>query len=152
MGVYDSNEDLAAASLSGLAHLAHLLGTTLVLSHFESLGAQMQSRGFLVPAPISNSGKATLSTYTTLAVTPTKKPLVYAASKHPWRWTRTTFFPDSAPKANRQAREPPAEVPNGTGGAKTNRLADKAVLSANYVPMAVPVKRIPNVGPPIVKK
>ncbi|KAM7532766.1 hypothetical protein Aperf_G00000129609 [Anoplocephala perfoliata] len=151
MGVYDTNEDLAAASLSCLAHLAHLLGTALVMSHFGSLGAQMESRGFLAPAPLSNSDKTALSTYTTLAINPTKKPLVYAASKRPWRLARATFFPDSAPKADRQAREPPVEITNGTEGAKTNRLADMAMLSANYVPMAAPVKRVPN-GPSIVKK
>lgn len=153
MGIYDSNEDLAAASLSGLAHLAHLLGTGLVMSHFQSLGAQMESRSFLTPTPFSDVDKASLPLYTTLTTAPAKKPLVYTASKRPWRRTRTSFFPDSAPKANRQAREPPAETPIGNGSTgKTSKLADMAMLSANYVPMPAPVKRVPNVGPPIVKK
>ncbi|KAM3172155.1 hypothetical protein ACTXT7_015140 [Hymenolepis weldensis] len=153
MGIYDSNEDLAAASLSGLAHLAHLLGTGLVMSHFQSLGVQMESRSFLTPTPLSDVDKASLPLYTTLTTAPAKKPLVYTASKRPWRRTRISFFPDSAPKANRQAREPPAETPIGNGSTgKTSRLADMAMLSANYVPMPAPVKRIPNVGPPIVKK
>lgn len=154
MGVYDNNEDLSAASLSGLGHLAHLLGTSLVMSHFLSLGAQMESRSFLTPAQLSDFDKTHLSLYTTLATAPTKKPLVYTPSKRPWRCTRATFFPDSAPKSNRQAREPPAEKPieNGSSTGKGGRLADLAVLSANYVPMAAPIKRAPNIGPPIVKK
>ncbi|VDO04133.1 unnamed protein product [Rodentolepis nana] len=153
MSVYDANEDLAAASLSGVAHLAHLLGTGLVMSHFQSLGAQMESLSFLTPTPLSDVDKASLRLNTTLTTAPTKKPLVYTASKKPWRRTRTSFFPDSAPKSNRQVREPPAETPIRNGSAnKTSKLADLAVLSPNYVPLAAPVKRVPSVGPPVVQK
>ncbi|EUB63981.1 Protein-associating with the domain of ezrin [Echinococcus granulosus] len=130
MGVYDVNEDLAVASLSGLAHLAHLLGITCTMGHFQSLGSQLENRGFLT----TSLDPETSSAYHKLMVAPTKKPIAYCIAKRPWRRTRVTFYPDSSPKANRQAREASTETRNDT----ERRLCDMAVLSAKYVPTGVP--------------
>ena len=154
MGIYDSNENLAVASLSGLSHLAHLLGTATTMSHFQSLGAQMDSRGFLttstLPPSDTNNKSSTAPTSYTLAVTPTKKPLIYSPSKRPWRCTHATLFPDAAPKANRQARDAPPET-TVNGGPR--RLCDMAVLSSKYVPTAAkPALKPGAICPPMIKK
>ncbi|CDS37541.1 protein associating with the carboxyl terminal [Echinococcus multilocularis] len=144
MGVYDVNEDLAVASLSGLAHLAHLLGITCTMGHFQSLGSQLENQGFLT----TTLDPETSSAYHKLMVAPTKKPIAYCITKRPWRRTCVTFYPDSSPKANRQAREASTETRNDT----ERRLCDMAVLSAKYVPTAVPVRKSGDVCPPIARK
>lgn len=144
MGVYDVNENLAVASLSSLAHLAHLLGIASTMSHFQSLGSQMESRGFLTTSLDPESSSA----YYTLTLAPTKRPIAYCIAKRPWRRTRVTFYPDSSPKANRQARETSAETRNDTG----RRLCEMAVLSAKYVPTTAPVKKPGDICPPVVIK
>ncbi|VDK37220.1 unnamed protein product [Taenia asiatica] len=144
MGVYDVNESLAVASLSSLAHLAHLLGITCTMGHFQCLGSQMENHGFLTTSLDPESSSACY----TLTVVPTKRPIAYCIAKRPWRRTRVTFYPDSSPKANRQARETSTETHNATGG----RLCEMAVLSANYVPTTVPVKRPGDICPPVVRK
>lgn len=154
MGVYDANENLAVASLSGLSHLAHLLGIATTMSHFHSLGAQMESRGYLTVASLpqsdTNMNSSMTPNFHTLAVAPTKKPLIYNSGKRPWRRTQATLFPDAAPKAYRQARDAPSET---TMNGKGRRLCEMAILSANYVPTAVvPVKNPGATCPPVVKK
>ncbi|KAL5967024.1 Protein-associating with the carboxyl-terminal domain of ezrin [Taenia solium] len=144
MGVYDVNESLAVASLSSLAHLAHLLGITCTMGHFQCLGSQMENHGFLTTSLDPESSSA----YYTLTVVPTKRPIAYCIAKRPWRRTRVTFYPDSSPKANRQARETSTETHNDRGG----RLCEMAVLSSNYVPTTVPVKRPGDICPPVVRK
>ncbi|KAL5107611.1 Protein-associating with the carboxyl-terminal domain of ezrin [Taenia crassiceps] len=144
MGVYDVNENLAAASLSSLAHLAHLLGITYTMGHFQSLGSQMESRGYLTTSLDPDSPSA----YCTLTLAPTKRPIAYCIAKRPWRRTRVTFYPDSSPKANRQARESSTETRNEPG----RRLCEMAVLSANYVPTTAQAENSGDICPPAVRK
>ncbi|VDM21505.1 unnamed protein product [Hydatigera taeniaeformis] len=144
MGVYDVNEHLAVASLSCLAHLAQLLGVTCTMGHFQSLGSQMDSRGFLTTSPDPDSPPA----YYNLMVAPTKRPITYNIAKRPWRRTQVTLYPDSAPKANRQARAASTETRNDTG----RRLCDMAVLSAKYVPATASIKKPGDICPPAAKR
>lgn len=137
LGVYDSNQVLSIASLSALVHLASLLGTALPMSHLMSLGGQLESRGFLVSStPLPQSA----SVYNTLTVAPAKKAVTYWAGKHPWKRLTTAIFPDTAPKANRQAREQlpgDSAVPVSSGGG-ARKLCEVAALSATYKPPPPP--------------
>ncbi|VDD77326.1 unnamed protein product [Mesocestoides corti] len=145
LSIYDANDNLAAASLSSLAHLSHLLGTGCTMSHFSSLGGQLESRGFLTPSRTAYS-----TVYNPLTVVPNKKSISYWAGKRPWKCFANTLFPDASPKANRQAREQPfdAEKPKNCGGRK---LREVAVLSAMYVP-PVDTSTMSTLRAPAVKK